>query len=221
MDELNKSTELHKVTSLNAFLPAETLRMLEKYEPDIPNDLAFEEHMTILFSDMRGFTELAEKFDPRDVYASINASLSIQTGIILKHHGSINKFLGDGLLACFSGAKRGENAMKCLLEVLKTLSEKEKESGLLPCKVGFSLHDGKVLLGLVGDKSRRELTVIGDVVNTAARLCGIAQPFQGLVTEESRKTMPEKLAKKHCRFLNAVHFKGKGEPMNIFYLELE
>lgn len=213
--------ELNRVDSLRAFIPAETLRMLEQYDSEMPHDLAFEEHMTILFSDMRGFTELAEKHEPHDVYASINASLSIQTRIVNKHGGSINKFLGDGLLACFSGDTRGDDALQCLLEMLVVLPEKEKSGDLLPCKVGFSLHDGKVLLGLVGDESRRELTVIGDVVNTAARLCGIAQPFQGLITEESRKTMPEKMVKKHCRFLNSVHFKGKSEPMNIFYLELE
>jgi hypothetical protein len=59
------------------------------------------------------------------------------------------------------------------------------------------------------------------IVNKSHRLCGIAQPFQGLVTEESMNTMPEELAKQHCRFLNSVHFKGKGVPMNIFYLEWE
>jgi len=213
--------ELNKPSSFDAFLPHETLKMLRQYGDNVPHDLAFEEQMTILFSDMRGFTELAEKFDPHDVYASINASLSIQTGIVLKHGGSINKFLGDGLLACFSGEKRGEHALNCLLEMLKVLPVRENEEGHLPCKVGFSLHDGKVLLGLVGDQTRRELTVIGDVVNTAARLCGIAQPFQGLVTEESMKTMPKAMTKQHCRFLNAVHFKGKGEAMNIFYLETD
>lgn len=213
--------DLIKPSSLGAFLPPETLTMLKQYGDDIPQDLAFEEQMTILFSDMRGFTELAEKYDPHDVYASINASLSIQTEIVLKHGGSINKFLGDGLLACFSGEQRGEHAIECLLEMLEVLPKREKAEGRLPCKVGFSLHDGKVLLGLVGGQTRRELTVIGDVVNTAARLCGIAQPFQGLVTEESMKTMPKEMTKQHCRFLNSVHLKGKGEPMNIFYLEVE
>jgi len=213
--------EVTKPAPVQAFLPPETLAMLEQYGSDVPNDLALEEKMAILFSDMRGFTELAEKFDPHDVYASINASLSIQTGVVLKHGGSINKFLGDGLLACFSGDDRGEKALDCLLELLETLPSREKVNGLLPCKVGFSLHDGKVLLGLVGDETRRELTVIGDVVNTAARLCGIAQPFQGLVTEESMQTMSEAKRKQHCRFLNSVHFKGKGEAMNIFYLEID
>jgi len=212
---------LTKPAAFSAFLPAETVRMLEKYGDELPKDLAFEESMTILFSDMRGFTELAEKYEPHQVYESINASLSIQTGIVTKHGGSINKFLGDGLLACFSGENRGEQALSCLLEMITVLPAREKTCGLLPCKVGFSLHDGKVLLGLVGDETRRELTVIGDVVNTAARLCGIAQPFQGLVTEESMKTMPKEMTKQHCRFLNSVHFKGKGDPMNIFYLESE
>ena len=213
--------DLNKPSSLEAFLPHETVKMLKQYGDNLPDDLAFEEQMTILFSDMRGFTELAEKFEAHEVYSSINASLSIQTGIVQRHGGSVNKFLGDGLLACFSGEKRGENALNCLLEMLAVLPVKEREGGLLPCKVGFSLHDGKVLLGLVGDHSRRELTVIGDVVNTAARLCGIAQPFQGLVTESSMHTMPDDMVKKHCRFLNAVHFKGKSEAMNIFYLELD
>ena len=213
--------DITKLSSLDAFLPPETLTMLKQYGEDIPQDLAFEEQMTILFSDMRGFTELAEKFDPHDVYASINSSLSIQTGIVLKHGGSINKFLGDGLLACFSGDHRGEHALNCLLEMLEVLPVRESQGKHLPCRVGFSLHDGKVLLGLVGDQTRRELTVIGDVVNTAARLCGIAQPFQGLVTEESMKTMPKEMTKQYCRFLNAVHFKGKVEPMNIFYLETD
>jgi len=212
---------VNDLDALRAFLPPETISVLERHKEDgVPHDLAIEEQMTILFSDMRGFTELAEKFDPHQVYATINASLSLQTSIIRKHGGSINKFLGDGLLACFSGEDRGSNSLKCMVEMMKILPERDRKGELLPCKVGMSLHDGKVLLGLVGDESRRELTLIGDVVNTSARICGIAQPFQGLVTEDAMKNMPRDAAHKYCRFLNSVHFKGKAEPMNIFYLEL-
>ncbi|MDX8395550.1 MAG: adenylate/guanylate cyclase domain-containing protein [Mariprofundaceae bacterium] len=205
--------------TLLSFLPPETVEMLKEYGDDFPKDLAFEEQMTILFSDMRGFTELAEVNDPKCVYNTINASLEIQTQIVTKHGGSINKFLGDGLLACFSGPERGEHALQCLKELLEVLPGREKKNNLLPCRVGFGMHDGKVLYGLVGSKERKEFTVIGDVVNTAARLCGIAQPFQGLMTEESMKTLSEESAHKHCRFLNSVYFKGKRESMNIFYVE--
>lgn len=213
--------DIDDLDALRAFLPPETIGMLERHKNAIPRDLAIEEQMTILFSDMRGFTELAEKYDPHEVYASINASLSIQSGIVHRHGGSINKFLGDGLLACFSGEERGIRALNCLVEMLKTLPVRDGEGGLLPCKVGLGLHDGKVLLGLIGDESRRELTVIGDVVNTSARLCGIAQPFQGLVSEDAMNVMPSDEALKYCRFLNSIHFRGKAEPMNIFYIETD
>jgi len=66
---------------------------------------------------------------------------------------------------------------------------------------------------------RKEFTVIGDVPNTAARLCGIAQPFQGLITEDCLRIIPDDLAKKHCRYLNSVYFKGKRDGMEVFYVD--
>jgi len=204
---------------MRSFLPLETVEMIEKYGSELPGDLAFEQEMTILFSDMRGFTELAEKYSPRDVYATINASLAMQTRIIMRHGGSINKFLGDGLLACFSGENRGEQALLCVVELIAELKKNEGTHDKLPCRVGFGMHDGHVLFGLIGDEMRKEFTVIGDVPNTAARLCGIAQPFQGLITENCLHRIPEELVKKHCRYLNSVYFKGKRDGMEVFYID--
>jgi len=210
---------MHKLKNLESFLPAETVAMVKKYGENIPNDFAIEESMTILFSDMRGFTELAEAYGAREVYATINASLHVQTEIIIKHGGSINKFLGDGLLACFSGEQRGEQALLCMVELMIELSAREKFSAHLPCRVGFGMHDGRALLGLLGDKHRKEFTVIGDVANTAARLCGIAQPFQGLLTESCMKIIPSDISNKYCRYLNSMHFKGKRDGMDVFYVD--
>jgi len=210
---------MHKTQNLESFLPAETVAMVQKYGENLPDDFAIEECMTILFSDMRGFTELAESYGAREVYATINASLNIQTSIIRKHGGSINKFLGDGLLACFSGEQRGEQALLCMVELMRELSAREETSSHLPCRVGFGMHDGRVLLGLLGDKHRKEFTVIGDVANTAARLCGVAQPFQGLMTESCMNIISRALSDKYCRYLNAIYFKGKRDGMNVFYVD--
>jgi len=210
---------MHNLRNLESFLPAETVAVVQKYGENLPDDFAIEESMTILFSDMRGFTELAESYGAREVYATINASLNVQTQIILRHGGSINKFLGDGLLACFSGEKRGEQALLCMVELMRELSAREATSHHLPCRVGFGMHDGRVLLGLLGDKHRKEFTVIGDVANTAARLCGIAQPFQGLITEACMNLIPNALSEKYCRYLNAIYFKGKRDGMNVFYVD--
>ncbi len=199
---------------IEMFLPDETVAMVKKYGADIPDDLAFEQEMTILFSDMRGFTEMAESFRPRDVYASINASIAIQTRAVHAHGGSVNKFLGDGLLACFSGRNKSERALDCTCEMLTTLPAREGE--LLPCQVGFGLHCGHVLFGLLGDSRRREFTVIGDVANTAARLCGVAEPFQALITADVAGDIPPRLREQRCRYLSSRTFKGKKAPMDIY-----
>ncbi|MFQ5519476.1 MAG: adenylate/guanylate cyclase domain-containing protein, partial [Mariprofundus sp.] len=192
---------------MQMFLPSETVEIVKQYGSEIPAELAFEQEMTILFSDMRGFTELAESYRPRDVYATINASLAIQARAVHAHGGSVNKFLGDGLLACFSGPGMRERAIECMLELLDELPAREGE--LLPCKVGFGLHCGHVLFGLLGDENRREFTVIGAVANTAARLCGLAQPFQALVTESGVAGISEPMRASHCFHLRAQQFKGK------------
>jgi len=200
------------------FLPPETVEMVMHYGSNFPTDFAFEEDMTILFSDMRGFTELAEQYTPREVYATINASLATQTSIIRRHGGSVNKFLGDGLLACFSGEASGEKGLAAIIEMLKTLPG--QEGRLLPCPVGFGLHCGNVLFGVLGDEERREFTVIGDVANTAARLCGIAHPFQALLTEEVVGSISKEMREQYCSFLRAQVFKGKKLPLNIYEVDI-
>jgi class 3 adenylate cyclase len=203
-----------KPPTIHNFLPREMVQILSHYGPDIPSDLAFEEEMTLLFSDMRGFTELAESYDPHEVYATLNASLGIQTRIIHTHGGSINKFLGDGLLASFSGHDRSERAVNCVLEILHELPGSEGE--LLPCTVGFSLHCGKVLLGLLGNDERREFAIIGDVANTAARLCGVAEPFQALVSEDVVNEIPSWMRKRYCTYLRSEMLKGKTKGIEIY-----
>ena len=199
---------------IQMFLPDETVEMVKKYGSDFPDSLALEQEMTILFSDMRGFTEMAESFEPHEVYAAINASIAIQTRAVHAHGGSVNKFLGDGLLACFAGDNKSERALACMLDLLTRLPDHEGE--LLPCPVGFGLHCGHVLFGLLGDAQRREFTVIGDVANTAARLCGVAKPFQALVTAAVTCDIPARMSERHCRYLSARTFKGKKQPIDIY-----
>lgn len=199
---------------IHMFLPPETVEMVMHYGSDFPPDLAFEEQMTVLFSDMRGFTELADQYRPREVYAAINASIALQTKLVRAHGGSVNKFLGDGLLACFSGEDHIPRAFACVLEMLRILPEQEGQR--LPCRVGFGLHTGKVLFGILGDEERREFTVIGDVANTAARLCGLAGPFQALFTHEVLVALPEDTRKQFCERVGSQLMRGKKEPIEIY-----
>lgn len=202
--------------SLSTFLPKETVDMLRTHTGTLPQDLAFEEQMTILFSDMRGFTALSEQYKPRDVYKTINASLALQTKIIHEFGGSVNKFLGDGVLACFSGEDRCDRAFKCVQKLLLALEELDKNHMYLPCHVGFGLNDGSVLFGLMGDDTRREFTVIGDTVNTAARLCGIAEPFKALMTENFIHNITDDTSKEQYAFVEKALFKGKRDAIRVY-----
>ncbi len=197
---------------IHMFLPPETVEMVMHYGSDFPPWLAFEEEMAVLFSDMRGFTELADRYAPQEVYRTINASLAVQTRLVREHGGSVNKFLGDGLLACFSGEGREARAVACVRAMLRELPAREGD--FLPCGVGFGVHAGKVLFGLLGDEQRREFTIIGDVPNTAARLCGIAGAFQALATEAVIRRLPE-AERARCRFLREHVFKGKKDAIAI------
>jgi len=208
------------LASLSSFLPKETVDMVKHYDGELPHDLAFEEQMTILFSDMRGFTALSEQYSPREIYETINASLSVQTKVIHEFGGSVNKFLGDGLLACFSGDDRSERALKCVQCLLKILAQRENNAQYLPCHIGFGLNDGRVLFGLLGDDSRREFTVIGDTVNTAARLCGIAEPFKALMTEDFVNTLSD-ASKNDCAFVERALFKGKRDTIRVYAVSIQ
>jgi len=203
-------------SSLSTFLPEETVTMLREHTGDLPQDLAFEGQMTILFSDMRGFTALSEQYKPRDVYKTINASLALQTKIIHEFGGSVNKFLGDGVLACFSGDNRSDRAFKCVQKLLLSLQHLDENPDYLPCHVGFGLNDGPILFGLMGDDTRREFTVIGDTVNTAARLCGIAEPFKALMTESFIHNITDTNIKEEYAFVEKALFKGKREPIRVY-----
>jgi len=201
--------------SLTSFLPKETVEMVKSLVGEIPPDLAFEQEMTILFTDMRDFTAMSEAYDPREVYRTINASLAVQTQFIHEFGGSVNKFLGDGVLACFSGADRCERAFHCVQSLLPVLEKRETELDFLPCEVGFGLNDGYVLFGLLGDDTRREFTVIGDTVNTAARLCGIAEPFKALITQNLIDGLPKSYENDYA-FVERAIFKGKREAIRVY-----
>jgi len=200
---------------LQSFLPKETMEMLLNYDGELPQDLAFEQDMTILFSDMRGFTAISEQYDPRKVYGTINASLALQSKLIYKFGGSINKFLGDGLLACFSGEDRSVRAFQCVKQLQIELKELDDKTDL-PCHVGFGLNDGPVLFGLLGDNTRREFTVIGDTVNTTARLCGIAEPFKALMTQNFIDRLQSHELEEQYAFVEKAIFKGKRAPIRIY-----
>jgi len=141
-------------------------------------------NLALFFSDVRGFTTFSESRDPEVVIGVLNKILSAQSKIIKAHSGDIDKFVGDEVMAIFS---RTLDAAEAALEIQSELGEIKEE--LLGLQIGIGIHEGTVLQGDVGSGEIRDFTVIGDAVNTAARLESVAGPGEILVSEDALRSL--------------------------------
>ncbi len=139
---------------------------------------------TLLFSDIRGFTSFSANRTPEQVIAMLNKYLSIQAEIISSNQGSIDKFVGDEVVALFEGDKDVENAIRSAIQIQKqvgALNESREEK----IYVGIGINTGEVIMGNVGSENRMDYTAIGDNVNVAARLCDSAHQEQIIVSDST------------------------------------
>lgn len=178
--------------------------------------------MTVLFSDVRGFTSIAEGLDARELAALMNAFLSQQTGVIQRHRGTIDKYIGDAIMA-FWGApladeQHGFHALQAALDMIDSLRELDDEfasRGWPRLEIGVGLNTGKMSVGNMGSAFRRAYTVMGDAVNLGARVEGLTKEYGVaiLCTQTTRDAAPSDWA---FRELDFVRVKGKQEPIAIY-----
>ncbi len=174
--------------------------------------------LCFLFTDIRGFTTLCENKPPKEVVEILNHYLDIETEIILNNGGDIDKFVGDEMMAFFSGPKKEYNACKAAMEIRAAMREQQQlaltEGGDV-IQMGIGINSGKVIFGSVGSQTRMDFTSIGDTVNLAARLESANKAYgsKAIITE----TVYEKLKDTFvCRELDFITVKGKTEPVRIF-----
>jgi len=139
-------------------------------------------HCTILFADIRGFTQLSEQNTPEDLHELLNTYFRVMIDCIVAQGGFIDKFIGDKVMAIFSSASDpavdAEGAVQAALDIkaqLHSLNQRRMTHHLQPIEVGIGINTGDVLLGNVGSETRMEFTAIGDVVNVADRLQDLAR----------------------------------------------
>ena len=136
----------------------------------------------VLFSDIRGFTRRGEGMAPEKLVAILNRYFSVMSEVVHKHHGTVDKFIGDGLMAIFGApealAQPERNALEAAQEMIERLAEVNAElaaQGDEPLKIGIGLHSGEIVVGHIGSRERHNYTAIGDVVNVASRLEGLSK----------------------------------------------
>lgn len=177
--------------------------------------------MTILFSDVRGFTTISEGLDSKELSLLMNEFLTPLSRVVYKHRGTIDKYMGDCIMA-FWGAPlpdvhHAHHAILAGLEMQKVLEELQphfKERGWPPIHIGVGLNTGRVSVGNMGSEVRVAYTVMGDAVNLASRLEGITKEYGAgiVVGENTRMAAPEFV----YRELDWVRVKGKEKPVAIF-----
>lgn len=172
-------------------------------------------HMTILFSDIRNFTTLAEKFTAEETFDFINQYLRHLGPVIRNHNGFIDKYIGDAIMALFESPTDAIEASVAMLEALEMFNTLHPHYPNI--RIGIGMHTGTVMLGTIGETNRMESTVIGDVVNLAARLESMTKEY-GVPILLSDVTLQESSLPKDCmhRYVDTVLAKGKTTPTTIY-----
>ena len=174
--------------------------------------------LTVLFSDMRGFTTMTENMSPEDTVKMLNACLSLQADRVKKFRGDVDKYVGDCVVALFTGADMELNAIRCAVEIhraLDTLNSSNPDKPAL--RVGIGIVTGQVILGSIGSEDRLDYTVIGSNVNLCSRLCSLAGPRQTLLAQSTYVRVEGLVA---AEKLEPLQVKGFTEPVPVYRMTL-
>ena len=203
------------------YVPGELVEEMIKNPEQVVSMEGESREMTILFSDVRGFTTISEGMDPRELSLLMNEFLTPLSRVVYQHHGKVDKYMGDCIMA-FWGAplpdtEHARHAILAGLEMQRTLQQLEphfKERGWPEIHIGVGINSGKVSVGNMGSEVRVAYTVMGDAVNLASRLEGITKQYGVgiIVGENTKETVPDFV----YRELDRVRVKGKDKPVAIY-----
>ncbi len=204
--------------TLASFVPQQLADRLA-LQPDAPIEPQ-EVEVTVLFSDIRGFSTIAERLEARDVAVVVGRHLSAMAEVVVDHGGMIDKFQGDAVMAVFgapdSQPDHAERALRCAIGMQTRQAELNADGwgvdGLPTLGVGIGVNTGSVIAGTVGGGGRLEYTVVGDAVNVASRLQSEAEAGEIVASASTVAKAPE-IA---CDPIGARVVKGREEPVEVF-----
>ena len=233
-EELKKTkVELAEISAV-----AELTRIFEKFVPrefldriaktgieNITLGHAESDVITILFSDIRSFTDISESMEPAELMQFLNTFLQFMSEPIHLNHGFVDKFIGDAIMALFDqpgkpDAIEARDAVRSGIEMQASLVRFNKlraKQNYPPTNIGIGVHSGPVVIGTLGSDTRMDSTVLGDAVNLAARLEGLTKNYRlPMLVSEDSKNLISHLEEFNWRLLDRITVKGKSEPVRIF-----
>jgi adenylate cyclase len=193
--------------------------------PDLLNFGGEEKNLSILFSDIRSFTNLSETVTPSELSRFLQAYMDPMTDCVLKNKGTLDKYIGDAVMAIFGApvpsARHPVEACQAALDmiagldaIVETVPDLER---LFPIRIGVGVHTGTVVVGNLGSSQHFNYTVIGDAVNLASRIEGLTKNY-GVDVMISDVTYDQVKSHFVCRDLDRVRVKGKQEPVGLYEL---
>lgn len=178
------------------------------------------EECTVFNSDIRGFTRMSDGANPAGIVEMLNDYFELMVEVLFKHEGTLDKFMGDGIMALWGApvvhADDALRSVECALdqmEVLGKFNRTRMEEGHPPLAMGIGIHTGPLVAGYIGSSKALSYTVIGDTANTSARLCGVASAGQILISEY---TLAKLGGKFETEELPPANLKGKEKPFRVF-----
>jgi adenylate cyclase len=214
---------LRKRDNLTRFLPRQVAERVLTIGPEALAPVQRE--VTVMFTDIRGFTAMAEGLEPREVLRMLDDYFGRMSQIVKGHDGVVGKFLGDGLLAFWGvpdrlddHASRAVRAARDMRRAVRELNQHRDRTGLPPIRIGIGIHTGTVAAGMLGGALQSEYTVIGDAVNVASRIEGLTKQHDVdvLVSETTWTQLPT--GKRGDR-LAAAEIRGRKEPVVLYTLD--
>ena len=212
--------ELSKVnTAFGRFVPHRFLQSIGRNSVlDVKLGDSVEREVTVLFSDIRGYTTLSENMSPEENFQFLNTYLGRLGPVIQQHRGFVNQYYGDGIMALFMEGP--DDAIKAAEEMQKTIHAfnlQREKAGLTPITAGIGIHSGPLMMGVIGDTLRMDTGVVSDSVNTASRMEGLTKYFQApiLMSDATYSKLKHPDSYAH-RFLGKVVVKGRKEVVEIY-----
>ncbi|HXN42234.1 MAG TPA: adenylate/guanylate cyclase domain-containing protein [Myxococcaceae bacterium] len=219
--DLARKIETEAVTraELSRFLSPAVAEMVVKGQVELLRAGRLAE-VSVLFADIRGFTTMAESESPQETVLMLNSFFTAMAQVIFRNEGNLDKFIGDCVMAVWgSPSSHPDDAARALRAAMEMQAETEAlnrtrtAAGQRPISIGVGVNTGQAVVGYMGSSERHEYTAIGDSVNIAARLCGMAKPGEVLATESSVKMAGRGF---EATALPAAQVKGKEKGVVIY-----
>jgi adenylate cyclase len=198
------------------YMPPQVFQELLRQGPEKTGIAGDRRELTIVFADIRGFTSLSERLPPEEVVELLNSHLAVATEVIFEHQGTIDKFIGDAIMALFGAPVPIENhalqAVRAAMAMMRRFAELPARQGRR-ARFGMGINTGQAIVGTIGTPQLMSYTVIGDAVNVAARLEGQAREGEVLISEDTYQ-----LVARHVEVepQGSISVKNRYEPITMY-----